>query len=485
MFAIVFFAASGYVKAQQEFTLYHMPVLSQSAYLNSAAVPEHKMSISLPVPSFFVGFNNSAFSVKELMDKNGVVDLNKFVEGLKNNNNYVGAGVNVDLLHIRVKVADNFFSFNTRFVADARFLYPKDLISVATEQVKDGYALSGLEVHFNSYLEYGLGFTRAVPDSKWTYGGRAKLLNGIANIQTESSEIDINIAENDIYQYELIAKMNVNVGLGFDPEIVDDIGDLGNIERNEIRNAFKPSKGFAIDAGATYQFTDKLSFGVALNNLGFINWKNNAKNYNADVRELYEGVTIDNVTFSGDLDSLIDIQRDSIFSAYSDSIEESIDTTREAYNTWLPTNIFLSAHYQLTPRIRATGSLYTEFFRGISMGLIAGVNYSVSKSFDLTTTWWWFRKSSFNVGLGLVYKPGPFQFHLVMDNILPASFVRISDPESDIDGMLLPYQIKNFNLRFGVNLVFGRIKTESRLPNQRLSKKKHGIRKNSYKPSLK
>jgi hypothetical protein len=74
---------------------------------------------------------------------------------------------------------------------------------------------------------------------------------------------------------------------------------------------------------------------------------------------------------------------------------------------------------------------------------------------------------------------------MVMDNILPASFVRISDPELEIDGLLLPYQIKNFNLRLGMNLVFGRIKDESRLPNKGLNRKRHGGKKYLYKPSLK
>ncbi len=482
LISVVIFSAICNVKGQQEFTMYHMPVLSQSAFLNSASVPEHKTSISLPVPSFFVGFNNSAISVKELMDKNGVVDINNFIDGLSENKNYIGVGANVDIFNVRVKAADNFFSFNTRFVTDVRMLYPKDLISIAAEQVEDGYSLSNLGVYGTSYLEFGLGFTRVVPDSKWTYGGRAKLLRGIANIQTESSDIEINISDADIYQYEVNAKMKINAAVGVDSDKVHNLEDLGNLEGfAEYRDVIKLNKGFAIDGGVTYQFSDKLSFGVALNNLGFINWKSYVRNYEIDTTFIYEGVTVE-LGVGDNIDSLITVQTDSIFGGYLDAVENGIDTTQNAYRTWMPTNIFISAHYQLTPKIKVTGSLYTEFFKGVSMGLVGGLNYSVSKSFDLTTSWWWFRKSSFNMGLGLVFKPGPVQFHLVMDNILPATFVKVSDAESNIDGLLLPYQIKNFNLRFGVNLVFGRIKSESRLPSQGLNKKKNGIRKNSYKP---
>ena len=87
------------------------------------------------------------------------------------------------------------------------------------------------------------------------------------------------------------------------------------------------------------------------------------------------------------------------------------------------------------------------------------------------------------MGVGLVFKPGWAQFHLVMDNVLPTTFVSISDEELGIDNQLLPYQAKNFNLRFGVNFVFGRIKNESMLPAQGLRKRKHGFRKYLYKPS--
>ena len=477
---------SGWANAQQEFTLYHMPVISQSTYLNIAAVPEHKTSLSLPVlSSVFVGFNNSALSVKELVSKNGKVDYNGFVDGLHKKRNYIGLGANVDLFHLRVKVADNFFSFNTRLVNDFRFYYPKDLLAIGANGIKEGYSLSGLGIHFSSYMEYGLGFTRAKPDSKWTYGARAKLLKGIANIQTKSSDIELSVNQEDIYQYNLNVKTEVNMGFGVDGSKIEHLDSLDNYDPEDFRDFVKLNNGFAVDLGATYQFTNRLSFGVAVNNLGFINWKNFAENYKTDVNLNFEGAIIDNINFSDNLDSLINIQTDSVFDSYSETFENGIDTSRNAYKTWLPTNLFLSAHYQLSPRVRATGSVYTEFFKGVSVGLIAGVNFSLGRALDLTTSWWWFRKSAANLGLGIVYKPGPAQFYLVMDNVLPSSFVKINDPEMEIDGLLLPYQVKNFNLRIGMNFVFGRIKSESRLPNQGLSKSRDGIRRYLYKPSLK
>lgn len=485
LLAVVLVMVMSVAQAQQEFTLYHMPVLSQSTYLNPAAVPEHKFSISLPIPSIFVGFNNSGLNVKSFVDKDGTVDYQRFVDGLKDKKNYLGMGANVELLNVRFKVANNFISLHSRLVSDFRFNYPKDLLGIGAEGIKDGYSLSSLGIHYSNYIEYGVGFTRARPDSKWTYGGRLKMLNGIANIQTKASDIEITANQDDIYQYDLNANLEVNIGAGVDGSQIKDLDELGDLDFDELRDIRKLNKGFAIDAGATLQYNERLSFGAAINNLGFINWKNYAENYTSNLSLSFEGVNLENINFSENLDSLIDVQLDSIVNSYEDTFDDSVDTSRVAYTTWLPTTLFLSAHYQLNPRLRASGSLYTEFFKGVSFGVVTGLNYSMSKKVDLTATWWWFKKSAANLGVGMVFKPGPVQFYLIMDNILPASFVRVSDPENDIDRQLLPYQMKNFNLRVGMNLVFGRIRDESRLPKQGLNKRKHGGRKYLYKPSLK
>ena len=472
------------VSAQQEFTLYYMPVLAQSTYLNPAAVPEHKFSFSLPVPSIYVGFNNSALSVSSFVDKNGNVDYQDFVDGLKRNNNYLGVGSNVEALSFRFKVDNNFFQFSSRVITDLRMRYPKDLLGLGAEGIKDGYSLSGIGIDMNSYLEYGIGFTRVKPDSKWTYGGRLKLLNGLANVQTKTSNIELQVNQDDIFQYDLKSEIELNMGVGVDGAKIGDFDELFEADFEDVAKARKFNKGLAIDGGVTLQFTDRLSFGAAINNLGYINWKNLSENYRSEMSLSFEGATLENIDFSQSIDSLFDAQMDSIFTSYEETFENSFDTTNIAYKDWLPSTLFLSAHYQLSPKVKASGSIYTEFYKGINLGLIAGVNYSLVRGLDLTTTWWWFRKSAANLGIGLVGKLGPVQIYTVMDNILPGGWVKISDQETQMEGVLLPYRVKNFNFRFGMNLVFGRLKEESRLPNQGLSKGRHGVRKYLYKPSL-
>lgn len=483
-FVLILFTKT--VSAQQEFTLYHMSTLAQSSNLNPAVVPEYKVSVFF-IPSVFGGFNNSAINVKSLLSPDGTVDYNKLINSLDEKKNYIGVGGKVEVFHVRFKAADNFFSLSSQVVADVRLNYPKDFLALPATGVAGNYSLSGLGVDMNTYIEYAAGFTRAKPDSKWTYGARLKWLNGIANIQTKKSEIDIQVHDDDIYSYDVNANMLVNVGAAVDGNKYKTLEDLSNIEINNFRDAwneYKPNNGMAVDLGGTFQFTNKLSFGASVINLGFINWKNFKQNYHVDSHFSVEGVTAD-ITPDTNLDSLFNAQVDSLVQAYGDEFKDGVDTSYNAYKTWLPTQVMLSAHYQLTPKFRTSASLFTEFYKGVSIGTVVGANYRFGRTFDLTATWWWFRKSATNLGIGMVFKPWFGQLYLVMDNVLPATLVKINDPELEINNLWLPYEAKNFNVRIGMNLVFGRIREASRLPVDGITKRKNGRRKYLYKPAFK
>ncbi len=460
--------------AQQEFTMYHMPALAQSTYLNAASVPEFKVSLTLPGTSMFFGINNSALNVKAFVDKSGKVDYGRFVSGLKQSNNYLGTGVSVDLFNLRLKAANNFFSVSSRVIHDSRFLYPKDLPGIVSEGFEEQYRLTGIGFHSSTYIENAIGFTRVKPDSRWTYGGRVKLLSGIANMQTNKSDLELRINNNEIYNYQVDVDLEVNSSIGIDESVTDDLGSLNTL--NDYRDAVKLNRGYAIDGGVTYQHTNKLSFGLAVNNVGFINWESYVRNYTSKFSTTFDGIVIEDFNdFNNKFDS--------VANHYEEVFKENTDTTKQAYKTWLPATTFLSAHYQLSPKVRASGSLYTEFFRGASVGATAGLNIALGRGFDFTTSWWYLRKSAANMGLGLIFKSGWVQSYIIMDNVLPASFVNINDSELGIKNLLLPYQVKNFNLRIGINLVFGRIRNESMLPAQGLRKRKNAFRKYLYKPS--
>jgi hypothetical protein len=482
---VVFFTMSVVANAQQEFTLYHIPVLYQSTFLNPIAVPEHKFSFSL-LPSTFVGFNNSAFSVKALVDKKGNVDYDKFINGLSKNRNYIGIGVKEEIFHLQLKIANNFISIGSQVINDFRFTYPKDLLAIGATGIKDGYSLSGLGINFNSYIEHSVGFTRVQPDSRWTYGGKFKLLKGIANVQTKKSEIELTVDNTDIYNYNLNANLEVNVGAGVDGNqytSLDDIQDITINSYSDVKDIMKLNTGYAVDLAARLQLSKRSSFQVSLINLGFINWKNFAQNYKINSTLTFDGATIDNINFGNNIDSLFSSQLDSIVQSYETQFKDGVDTTNVAYKSWLPTQLFISLINQSSHGLTATASLYAEFYKGVSIGPVIGLNTRVGRNLNLTTSWWWFKKSAINMGLGIVYKPWYGQFYIIMDNILPASFVKVTDPELELDGVYLPYQMKNFNIRVGLNIVIGKIREESQLPLRGLRKREGAARRYLYKPS--
>jgi len=484
---VIFFTMSVVTRAQQEFTLFHMPVLYQSTFLNPISIPEHKVSFSL-VPSTFVGFNNSAFSVKALMDKEGNVDYNKFIKGLSKDRNYIGVGFKEEIFHLRFKIANNFYSVGSQLINDFRFTYPKDLLAIGATGIKDGYSLSGLGVYFNSYIENSVGFTRSKPDSKWTYGGKLKLLKGIANVQTKKSDIELTLDNTNLFNYNLNANMEVNVGAAVDGSKYTSIDDIANISFDSIRNyndaknIIKLNNGYAIDLAGKLQLNERWSVQASLLNLGYIKWESFAQNFKINSNLTFDGVTIENIDFSSNLDSLMSLKKDSIFQSYETQFKNGVDTTNVAYNSWLPAQVFISIIHQESNNLTATASLYAEFLNGVSIGPVVGLNSRLSRNLSLTATWWWFKRSASNMGLGIVYKPWYGQFYVIMDNILPASFMKVSDPELGLNEVYLPYQVKNFNIRVGMNIVFGKIREESRLPLRELRKEKDASRKYLYKP---
>jgi hypothetical protein len=56
-------------------------------------------------------------------------------------------------------------------------------------------------------------------------------------------------------------------------------------------------------------------------------------------------------------------------------------------------------------------------------------------------------------------KPGPVQFYLAADNVIPWKGYEVNG-----QSFAVPYKSRYLTFRFGINLVFGQIKTASQQP---------------------
>ncbi len=432
--------------AQRENTLYFMPSLYQATHVNPVALPEHKVSIGLPIPSTYFHLTHTGFTYADLVDGNQF-NYNNLPNVLKNSNLF-SIGAAVDLFSLRIKVKKNYFSFNLTERVNFDFSYPKDLLNLP---IKGNAAfegstidLSGLKINMSQYREYGIGYTR--DGRKWEFGGRVKLLYGKANISTRNSDITIDVAEGTL-AHVANAELQVNYAgpVSLPTDFSDDNQEIGELDQSSL--IFNSQNfGIAFDAGAGYKFSDRLHFSAALLNLGFITWKQNARNYRFKGDAAFAGVDVLPAFLEGtepDSDSLTN-------EIIGDLIAEG---TEDSYSTRLTYQINLSAQYRLLKSTHVHGLYNISHFKRLRGALTLGITQDIRRAFSLSLTNTTEYGKLINIGVGLMVKPGPFQFYVVGDNfnVLLSPITPTSLDE------------KTFAIRIGMNLVFGRILGEDKL----------------------
>ena len=418
---------------QHELTLFNMNNVFQSTYVNPTAVPEQKVSIGLPgISSVKAGLYFSPFVPKDIKvvktsDTTYTINLDKAISKMSKNNNYLNTHASVDLFSLRFKVRNVYVSLNATNITDVRFNFPKDLFSLAwygnSQYIGNSANIKDLALNATQYNEYALGFTRAKDGGKFRYGVRLKFLQGLNNFHTNHSSGTLSV-DNQYYTNTLSANLQANSA-----SVIP--YDSRNINYTKAATDFR-NIGYGIDLGLAYTPNKKWSFTGAVNNLGAITWKTNAKSHSVDGTYQFTGISLDSVQ-KGSVDA----------STYGKSISNSFHYQEKyvtKYRTALTSSVYLSAAYSLGRNTKLALTGYGEFYYGLrpaaSLALVQRAGRILNLVFSYNV-----RKNSYNnMGFGLMIKPGPFQIYVVGDNML----------------ILNPFNSNNFTVRTGMNLVFGK-----------------------------
>ncbi len=453
-FLIGVFLYSKNVYSQSENALSFMDNLYQSTYYSPFNTSEFKVSIGLPgLSSVYLNARNSGFSALQAFQNKDVtkkIDPSLVLDKMKSSE-YVGLNTQVDLFHLFVQKGEHGFSFNITENVNARFSYPSDLLRLAWRGngpfVGDQINLSKFAIDYNHYREYVLGYYRT--KDKWQFGGKAKFLFGKSAIQTKKSTLTIDV-END-YDHLVKGDFLINTA-GFSDFGIDFSKPLDSLQGdNDEDKAFQnyilnnKNKGFALDFGTSFKYSEKLQFNAAVSNLGFIRWKEKPANitYNEEVAVV--GVDVFEVLFKNNLDSL-----EKGFENYFDEQFPDTITTKasqKSFTTYLPVNIALGARYDIWKKTYAVGRVNFTGYKGIQTAVTVGVYHDFFRWFNIGLTNTYMYGRVWNPGLGLVLKGGPVQFYLATDNLYAAHFMRT----------------KQASIRFGINLVFGKIKDQEKI----------------------
>ena len=450
------------VSAQTESTLYFMNSLPQVVTNNPAFVPKYKFSLGLPgISSVGMGYYNNGFSYNNLISKSdGVIkaDLSKWVRSLAAKN-YITTTSQVDVLRFGFRINPKLYiQANMTVYEYARLQIPKGFTSLF---VNGTAPLVGTSTHFSpqaeglAYLESAIGAAYSI-DEKLTVGARLKYIYGIANVTTVSSDVNVNVGSD--YQLSTSADLNLKTS-----GIRDNGKDLGN---------FRSNTGYGIDLGATYKLTNKLTLAASIVDLGKITWRNNPYGYTLDKSTA-------NYSFSGiDLKEVINgnnnnlqVQADSIQNRYKPR-----ENVVGSYKTGLPGKMFISGNYDLMKNLHVGAVFFTEKFRGrVSSGVSASLIKHFGKWMSTSLSYSVSNRSYNNIGAGLSFNLAPFQLYIAGDNLLrlPGSLIATGH----INSYLNSTQV--FNLRFGLNLVWGWDKGKESLP--RNNKSYNGKEKDASK----
>jgi hypothetical protein len=448
--------------AQNDLTLSFMENIYQATYVNPTAVPVYKVSLGLPViSSVGMQVTNTGFSYGDLIQRDSKYTNDTLRGNIGNayrqldDQNYLYAGFETDLFHFRVKARSLYVSLFAQVKTQFRYSYPKNFMDLVVngngDKIGQNIEFKNLGADIDMYSTIGLGLAK---ESKhWIIGGNLKYLNGIANMNFDPGRTSGVHFDNEYYAFRSLSDMTINSS-GFsedlDPEsFTRNYQDAtGKINQNSILKKIDLTKnpGAAIDLGLTYKYNDKWHFTLSVLNFGYINWKSDVYN-----RKIYGGKDFAGFDVFGYFlrgESKPDAEAESEF---KNSFQYTV--TKKSYKKWLIPQFYFSIRYNVTPKTHLGVMTYWEYYKKWRPAFTVSAYHKFGRVLNIVATYSIQYSRFDNIGLGIMAKLGSCQFYVGGDNVIAPLVRAMTDGFEVGDKTVDP--MKTFNLRAGMNLVFG------------------------------
>lgn len=444
----------------QNNTLYLMHSIPQSNQLNPAIRHPCRIYVALPVISSVrqttrntgFGFHDAIHTGTGAQSNTWYLDLDNLDKKL-GRMNYLLGNADVDLLGLGIEIRDWYFTFGISNHSMMQVAYPHDIVSL-----KDGnwdvnagepvpVNLNNLGGDATAWNSIGVSASKEFAEG-FRAGARVKYLNGMANVNTRKSKIELNTTSDPItIDAEVNYKVNssVPVTLGFGSNGLVNSVDFSPAWQNLIGNyIFNGNRGLALDGGIIYDLDESTQITASFTDLGFIWWKGNVNNFTGTGSFVFEGIDIDQYVNDPNQSDLLEALRDSLLNAFT----ASADT--KSYVTATPINLYGGITRQLLPNIKAGAMTWIEInSMHVRPSLTLSLNFTPFKAFAATVSYTLMNRKFNQIGTGLAFGNRGAQFYILTDNI-PIRFTR------DVSTSLIwPYNARMLSLRFGLNLFFG------------------------------
>ncbi|MEQ8705188.1 MAG: DUF5723 family protein [Phaeodactylibacter sp.] len=439
----------------QEYGLYQMRDVWNATHLNPGFFPRQEFVFSLP--SVHTSLNAIGINQERLFEYNSTENTNYLnldgVVGELERDLILKNSTIIDGLGLGGRIGKFFVSLSTSTVADTKLTLPEALLRTVwegTENYLDQPLDIGPAMDMMAYQKIGLGVNYEVTP-RLAVGVRVNRLLGGASFVTDRSSLVLT-QSSDVYQ--TTAAMNYRVfyyGAGqfnlLDQTIegFENFGDAldeDGVEPengNGLRQFTNRNNGWSVDLGGEYLMGDRLTFSASLLNLGSIKWENATQQINLTGTVNFEGVDAVNLDDGEDFEVIPGIDTVGTFEAVSNV----------GYTQALAPRTYLGANYQLFPFWDVGGLLYNEFFAGGTFtALSLSTRFSLGRIMSLGGMYT-LQNGTFNsFGANAALKLGPLQVYAIADNL--SSVVN----QERLDGT---------NFRAGLNLTFGRKKSDLKL----------------------
>ena len=417
------------LSAQNIHSGYHSNAFILNSNSNPASFPEAKVVIGFPALSNFSLGLQSPLSFNELYEKGEDDSLRLNIPSVPS---FLGEkdalllNARNQLFYLGFKVGKKkkvFVYLGDEINADVGLKLSGNLVDYLTH---GNAQFLNRQMNFNDerlnvsvYNSFYIGASSAITN-KLNIGTRIKLLNGIANVYTESFNLGLYTDSTSIpiFQTSMLADINImtsGLSSSSDPLL---------------------NSGFAFDIGASYKYNKNFEFSLAINDIGSINWaEENNEFYTTEGEAEF---VIDGLTESSSTDDNLDAQLEEVLDSLAITMEPI--TTTGSYKTKLNSSVFLGVAYTLNKQHSFSLFFHNRANLDSRLNVInLGYQYQVTESLQLLASYQNFNGLS-NLGTGFVWSPGVLQMHLILDNMLAADL----------------FDAKNLFLQLGFSLQFGK-----------------------------
>ncbi|HMG15619.1 MAG TPA: DUF5723 family protein [Saprospiraceae bacterium] len=357
---------------------------------------------------------HSAFSYKDLVssESENLINISSATSfnKLKDQNNFLFE-TELKTLGIGIRFGKIGVGFQHSITSYNNLVYPKDLyglLFLGNAQYIGKTVNIGPQLNSSLYNSFGFGI--GVDLDKFKIAARINLLTGIAGAQTDNKDISL-YTNPEYYQLTLTTDYSINTSDLINLDSLKTQNILAKLDDYKTKDFFTSNFGVTADLAMHLSLNEKISMGLGVRRLGYLNFNKNATLYSTHKVIQYDGVDIsdfiykDSVSIQGLLDS------------FSDLIK--FDKTAQSFKVKLYPELEYYAKYRLNNLFSIYGGVnFSPTPENAYWSASAGGALQLFKSLTFGLNYIYLPGANFNIGTHLRLKLWKIDFQAGSDNIL-------------------------------------------------------------------